>query len=778
MSENIQNVTATTKGKEHEIDLKELLFRFLGHWKWFVLSVIVCLAYGAFKVYKATPLFRATELVMIKDSRSGSDEFMLDLAGMGRSNMVNEIAILTSPDLCAKVVTALELYTSYRIMGKFGMRDRELYGTDSPIYVRLENISPDSLYSAYLEFVPLDNKFEVNVSGKTYSIHVKDMPIQLETPRGVFYIDMNKNKEMPERNIVVSINNPKALSWSYAGALSVEESSDNSTLLNVSMVGQHPQKCQDFIVKLIDIYNEETTNDKNTVARNTSTFIGERINEISQELGDVEKQVEDFRQSNQITDLGSAASLYFQRSGQNEQERMQLEMQINLITYVEKFVTNPDNNNKLIPNMALSDVSITGLISRYNEIVLNRERLARSSSEYNPTLIQLNEQIESMRQGIITTIASVKQTALISKEKLDKQNVINNSRVHTVPQLDRQYGEITRQQKVKEDLYIYLLKKREETALSQAAISPKAKIVTAPAFAAQIAPNAQTQMMYSLLAGLFIPLIVIIIRDFFRTKIESREELTKLVHVPFIGEISKNTDSSTVVVKKNVNSSIVELFRALRNSLNFIIGNSNKKVILVTSTLAGEGKTFVSINLAMSYALMDKKVALVGLDIRNPKLAQNLGLKKLPGATSYLSGVEEDYNALITGTTFHENLYLLQAGSVPPNPNELLASERLDNLINGLKNDYDIVIVDTAPVGLVSDTFLLNRIADMFVYVTRENVTPKQTSEFINSLYDENRLNNMYIVLNATELRKKKYGYAKYKYGYKYYYGYNSDKKK
>jgi capsular exopolysaccharide synthesis family protein len=193
--------------------------------------------------------------------------------------------------------------------------------------------------------------------------------------------------------------------------------------------------------------------------------------------------------------------------------------------------------------------------------------------------------------------------------------------------------------------------------------------------------------------------------------------------------------------------------------------------------LAGEGKTFVSINLAMSYALMDKKVILVGLDIRNPKLAQNLGLKKTPGITSYLSGVEENYNALVTSTTFHENLFLLQAGSIPPNPNELLASEKLDELMAELRKDFDIVIVDTAPVGLVSDTFLLNRIADIFVYVTREDVTPKQTSEFINGLYDENRLNNMYVVLNATELRKKKYGYARYKYGYKYHYGYNSDKK-
>ncbi|MCL1944030.1 MAG: polysaccharide biosynthesis tyrosine autokinase [Candidatus Azobacteroides sp.] len=781
MAENIQNLKDTTKGKEHEIDLKEVLFRFLGHWKWFVISIILCLAYGAFKIYRSIPMFKAQELVMIKDSRNGSDEFLLDLAGMGRSNMANEIATLTSPDLCAKVVTALELYTTYRIQGKFGMRERELYKSESPIYVRLENVSPDSIYAAFLEFVPADDHFEIeiNKSGKIYSVKINDMPIQLETPYGVFYIDMRKGAEMPERNILVSINNPKALSWMYAGSLSITETDENSTLLNISGGGEHPQKCIDFIVKLIDVYNDETTDDKNTVARNTSGFILERIKEISAELDDVEQQAESFRQSHQITDINSAANLYFQRSGQNEQDRLQLETQLNLISFVETFVLNPDNKNKLIPNLSLADVSITGLIGRYNEVLLNRERLVKATSESNPALIQMNEQIESMRQGIITAISNVKHTAMISKQNLERQNVINNARVQTVPALDRQYSEITRQQKVKEDLYIYLLKKREETALAQAAISPKAKIVTAPAFAMQTAPNTSTTMMYSLVAGILIPIILIILRDFFRTNLESREDLTKLLKAPFIGEISKNVnDDTTVIVKKNVNSSIVELFRALRNSLNFIIGKSEKKVIMITSTLAGEGKTFISINLAMSYALMDnKKVILLGLDIRNPKLAQNLGLKKTPGITSYLSGVEEDYSALITGTTFHENLFLLQAGSIPPNPNELLASEKLDVLMGHLRQEYDIIIVDTAPVGLVSDTFLLNRIADVFIYVTRENVTPKQTLEFINNLYEDNRLNNMYVVLNDTDLKKKKYGYAKYKYGYKYHYGYHSDKK-
>lgn len=778
MAENNLNRNTEVRGKEHEIDLKEILFRFLGHWKWFVISIVLCLAYGAFKIYRATPMFSAQELVMIKDSRNGSDEFLLDLAGMGRSNMANEIATLKSPDLCAKVVTALEFYTTYRIKGKFGMRERELYKTESPVYVRMENVSPDSIRSAFLEFVPLTDRFEINVGGKTYSVNINDMPIQLETPTGLFYIDMTKGAPMPERNILVTINNPKSLSWMYSGSLSIEESTETSTLLTIGMTGPHPQKCMDFIVKLIDIYNEETTNDKNTVARNTSAFILERIKDIASELDDVEQQAEDFRQSHQITDLGSAANMYFQRSGQNEQEQSQLEMQINLISFVENFVNNPDNNTKLIPNLSLSDVSITGLISRYNEVLLSRERLVRATSESNPALIQMNEQLESMRQGIMTSISNVKRTAMIAKQNLERQNVINNARVQTVPQLDRQYGEITRQQKVKEDLYIYLLKKREETALSQAAISPRAKIVTAPAFAYQTAPNTQTTMMYSFLAGILIPIVIIIIRDFFRTKIESREDLTKLLKVPFIGEISKNSDTNTtVVVKKNINSSIVELFRALRNSLNFIIGKSDKKVILVTSTLAGEGKTFVSINLAMSYALMNKKVILVGLDIRNPKLAQNLGLKKTPGITSYLSGVEENYKALTTTTTFHENLFLLQAGSIPPNPNELLASDKLNELMVELRRDFDIIIVDTAPVGLVSDTFLLNRIADIFVYVAREDVTPKQTIEFINGLYEDERLNNMYVVLNATELRKKKYGYAKYKYGYKYHYGYNSDKK-
>lgn len=767
-----------SKNKEHEIDIKEFLFRLLGYWKWFLFSIIICMAYGAFKIFRATPLYSTQELVMIKDARnSGNDGFMLELAGMSRTNMENEIAMLSSPDICAKVITTLELYTTYRVQGQFGMREREMYGEDCPLYVRLENVAPDSIHSAYLEFAPQKDRFEISIGGKIYSIRVADMPMQLETPKGIFYIDLKKGHEMPERTITVSINNPKSISWMYAGSLNIEESGENSTLLNISMVGSHPVKSRDFLIKLIDIYNEETNNDKNTVARNTAIFIDGRIKEIFSELGDVEKTAEDFQQSHQITDLSSAASIYFQQSTTNERELSQLETQLKLIKFVEDFILNPDNINKLIPNISLSDVSISALISNYNEKVLNRERVAKASSDANPALIQQNEEIAAMRQGIITAISNVKRTAQISKENLERQNIINNTRVTNIPQLDRQLSEITRQQKVKEDLYIYLLKIKEETSLQQAAISPKAKIVTEPvAYFAPISPNTRLIMMYSLVAGLLIPLIIIVIRDFFRTKIESLEDLTKVLEVPFIGEISKNSDGSSIVVKKNVNSSIVELFRALRNNINFIIEGSNKKVILVTSTLAGEGKTFVSINLAMSYALMNKKVILVGLDIRNPKLSQNMGLKKGLGITSYLSGSEDDFHKLIVQSTSNENLYLLQAGSVPPNPNELLVSGRLDVLMDTLRNEYDVIIVDTAPVGLVSDTFLLNRIADMFIYVTREYVTPKQTVEYINSIYNERKLNNMYVVLNATVLDKKKYGYSRYKYGYKYYYGYYSNK--
>ena len=774
-----KNLNASPKSKEHEIDIKEFLFKLLMHWRWFLLSIILCIAYGALKIYRSTPLYSTQELVMIKDSRSsGNNEFLLELSGMGRTNMENEIAMLSSPDICAKVVTALELYTTYRIQGQFGMREREMYGDDCPLYVRLENVAPDSIYSVYLEITPLKDRFEISVGGRVYSVRTSDMPIQLETTSGLFYIDFKNGFPMPERMITVSVNNPKAISWMYAGSLTINESGDNSTLLNISIVGQHPVKCKDFIMKLIDIYNDETTNDKNTVSRNTSIFIDARIKEISKELGEVEETVEDFQKTHQITDLSSAANAYFQRSNANEQELSKLETQLNLIKFVENFILNSDNSNKLIPNISLSDVGISNLIARYNEEVLSRERLVKATSDANPALIQLNENIAAMKQGIVTAISNVKRTTQISKENLEQENVINSARVRTVPQLDRQLSEIFRQQKVKEDLYIYLLKIREETSLQQAAISPKAKIITEPvASFAPIAPNAQTIMMYSLIAGLLIPLLLVVIRDFFRVKIGSLEDLTKMLEAPYIGEISKNSDSnSVVVVKKNANTSIVELFRALRNNINFIIASSNKKVILVTSTLSGEGKTFVSINLAMSFALMDKKVLLAGLDIRNPKLSQNLGLKKNLGATSYLSGSENDFHKLIHQSTFSENLDIMQAGSIPPNPNELLVSERLDMMIEALRNEYDIIIIDTAPVGLVSDTFLLNRIADMFIYVTRENVTPKPTVEYINSIYNEQKLNNMYVILNATVLDKKKYGYSRYKYGYKYYYGYYSDK--
>ncbi|MDR2474783.1 MAG: polysaccharide biosynthesis tyrosine autokinase [Bacteroidales bacterium] len=781
-SPNNLSSTVKTASKEHEIDLKDFLFKLLAHWQWFILSVAFCFSYGIYKIYEATPLYSSNELVLIKDARSGSDEFMLEMAGMARSNMENEIAVLTSPDLSCKVIKELDLCSTYYLKGKFGMANKELYKGDCPLYVHTEGRDPDSIENVRFEFAPLNDQFEVTVFGRTYLIKRADMPIILELPEAnsKYLIDMKKGFEMPENNIIVDVINPRISSWSYASQLSVEEASENSTLLGVAIFGQHPVKCRDFLLKLIEVYNEETRQDKIFVSKETSTFINARIEAISKELAEEATRAEDFRKIHGITDLVSTSNTYTQRTNISEQQITDIQAELILLGDVEKMLASSESDKSLtLPSIPLSDASTAHLIERYNDAVLTRTKLFGASKDINPAFIQASKDIESLRGIILQSIANIRKRAMLSIDNLRQQQRLTQARAMEVPVLDRKLEEITRQQSVKVDLYTYLLRKREETALAQAAISPKAKIITEPVVSYfPISPNRQKMMMYSILAGLFIPIGVIVIRDFFRTRIESREDLMKILLVPFIGEISKSVDNSTVVVRKNVNSSIIELFRALRNSINFVIGNTEKKVILVTSTLAGEGKTFVSINLAMSYALMNKKVILIGLDIRNPKIAQNLGVKRTIGITSYLSGDTDDLDSLIIGTPFHENLSLLQSGSVPPNPNELLVSQRLDDAMLALRAKYDMIVVDTAPIGLVSDTFLLNRISDMFVYVTRENVTPKETVSFINNIYEEKRLTNLYVLLNATEFNKKKYGYARYKYGYKYYYGYHSKRPK
>jgi capsular exopolysaccharide synthesis family protein len=539
------------------------------------------------------------------------------------------------------------------------------------------------------------------------------------------------------------------------------------------------------------MYNRDTNNDKNVVGVKTEQFINDRIAIISGELGSTEQELESYKRRSGLTDLKQDAQVYLQENSEYEQKRIENATQINLINYLQEYVQNPANKESVIPaNVGLQDMSLATLINSYNDQVLERDRLLRTSSPNNPVIQNLNTSIKAQHANVINSIASVRNGLLIAKQDIERQAGKYNVRIEQAPEQERILTNISRQQEIKSGLYLMLLQKREENSITMAATADNAKIIDAPlADGAPVSPKKQMILLIALVLGVVIPAGVIYVMDLLQFKIGTRHDVEKLTTMPILGEIplQAETDGNrTIVVRENENNMMAETFRSLRTNLQFMLGSEDHKVILFTSTSPGEGKTFTSVNLAVSLALLGKKVVLLGLDIRKPRLAEHFGFShKLEGITKYLSGGTNDIFSLLTDSGVTENLQVLPAGMVPPNPAELLASPRLEKAIEALKEKFDYVLLDTAPVALVTDTLIAGRVADLSVYVCRSEVTHKSDFELVNEIRKERKLPHMALVVNAVNLESKRYGYGygygkygKYgRYGKKYGYGYGETKK-
>ena len=496
------------------------------------------------------------------------------------------------------------------------------------------------------------------------------------------------------------------------------------------------------------------------IASNTKKFVDERLVLIENELQNVEENVENYKKQNQLTNISSEASLFLQSSSEYNKKLAEVETQLNLISYIESHVKNSKNIYNLIPaNLGIQDNSLLSLISNYNNVLLERLRLMRTTNDENPVLTQMEQQIKIVRSSIIASIASVKDGLKIAKmDILSKENQFN-SKIKKVPTQERQYIEIKRQQEIKQNLYLFLLQKREENALTLASAIPTAKTLDAAySSVVPVAPKMMIIFAITLLLGLFIPVGIIYVLELMNNKITNKKELLRLVKVPYLGSIGISKSQDRVVVREGKTTPIVEMFRMIRTNLQFMIGGTKSPVILVTSSVGGEGKSFTAINLASSFALLNKKVVLIGLDIRKPILGDYMHIEKNKGVSLYLSDPNYKLNDIIIPSGIHSSLKVIPAGPVPPNPAELLMSNRLEELISELKKEFDYIIIDSAPVGVVSDTFLINRVIDLSIYVSRQNYTPREMTEIINDIHNNNKLNNMGLVLNGVE-EMAGYGY-------------------
>lgn len=778
-----QEVNQTTEPIEEELDLLAIFLKYMSYWKWFLLSILLFIGAGVLYLKTQPSVYQSSVKVLLKDENSAPEEMMLlqDLGvGGGKNNVDNEIEAFKSPDLSVKAITSLELYTEYRKTGKFWMGADELY-QNAPVYIRWEDIEPES--------IPAPITFTFTPSGKGYTVlcefrgselttKVDTLPTYLRLPMGRFYVSANKHADpkftAEPYEFTATISNPMVMARKMSEQLEIKPSTKQSTVLTLSFNSETEAKGRDYLSMLVSYYNDDASSDKNMVSRNTSVFIEERIKDISVELGDVEHQVEQFREANKLTDIQAEAQLYLGQTGENEQKRLELETQLNLVRFVEDFIKRPENRSKLIPNLGVTDAGLVTVINEYNQLLLQKERLQSMSSESNPALIQLKNQITSLRSSINSSLANVRHANEIAIKELDRMYTVTHARLQSIPSVEREYKDIMRQQEVKNNLFVYLLQKREETALTQAAIAPKAKILTRPFTTdVPVAPKVPVILLAFFLVGLVVPVGCIFVRDLFHTRVENIDDLEPLKGIDVIGDIPiiKAKMETVLVVKANDDSPEVELFRTLRNNLLFMLDEPHKKVIMVTSTVPTEGKTFISINLARSLSLMDKKVLLIGGDIRNPQINNDLGIPKTSlGFTSVLAGHCTDYHDAIN--EMFPNFYIMQAGPIPPNPNELLSKKSLDELIARLRDEFDYIVIDSAPVGVVSDSFILSRVTNNTVYVMRQNVTQKDTVHFLNSIKRDARLNNIAVVLNGT-IPENRYGSYKYGYKYSYRYGYS-----
>lgn len=772
--------------KEEKTDFKAVLFKYTIHWPWFVACILLCMA-GAWLYLRYTPpVYNISASVIIKDNdkNSKASSGMADLEDLGFyssiNNFDNEVEILQSRTLIKKVVEELDLYISYAAKSSF--HDIELYKS-SPVKVWITPEEAQKLPApAYINLtLQPGNKLNVKITigEQEYSKQFDKLPALLTTPSGTFsFTPADSTIVKSEQKIMATVSSPRSVAGSYRGALSIEPTSKSTTIAQISVKSTHTQRGMDFINKLVEIYNRDANDDKNEVATKTAEFIDERINIINGELGTTEQELETFKRDAGLTDLKSDAQLALSENSEYEKKRAENSTQLRLVQFLASYANNPDHAYEVLPvNVGLTDTGLTELINRYNEMLLERKRLLRSSQENNPVVVNLDASIRAMRSNVLTTINSVQRGLAITQADLERQAGKYAGRITNAPGQERQLVSISRQQEIKAGLYLMLLQKREENAITLASTANNARIVDeALADAIPVSPKGKMIYLVALILGVALPVAVIYIIELFKYKIEGRADVEKITSLPIVGDVpfSENKSSEgAIVVHENQNDLMAETFRNVRTNVLYMM-KSNEKVILVTSTTTGEGKTFIASNLAVSLALLGKKIVIVGLDIRKPGLNKAFQLsRKEQGISQFLANPEHtDLMSLVQVSNINPNLSILPRGPIPPNPTELVARESLPQAIDILKKHFDYIILDTAPIGMVTDTQLISRVANASIYVCRADYTHKADYTLINELGEQKKLPNLCTIINGLDMKKKKYGYY-YGYGkYGKYYGY------
>lgn len=767
------------------INLVALLAYFASKWKWFLLSVLVCGGIAWYHYARSPLVYFRSATVIIKDPSNKTSTTGLDRFDniINKVNVANEILQFRSKKLMREVLQRLHADISYQL--EDGLRSNELYN-QSPVLLSF----PDALPEQHFAFtVTLKDKKSLVLSDFT-GIDVKsDFTVEM-------YDTVTLSRGM---RVVATPTNYYSDSWTgtpirvaklpmesmvnyYKSALGIQQEEEESSILTLALKDGSAARAEDILNTLINVYNEEAIKDKNQVAVNTADFINDRLIIIENELGGVESELETFKQRNQIVDIASSAGMYMSESQKYNTDALELETQLRLANFIKDYLTDPAKETDLIPsNTGIGDMNIESQINLYNTAKLKRDHLIDDSSVNNPVVLELNNSLRAMKQNIIRAVDNMIVSLNVQRSDAQSREMRAQNRITSIPTKERKMLSIERQQKVKEALYLFLLNKREENALSQAMADNNARVIDgAEGSNSPISPNRNRILLLGLLVGLAIPSLACLGILFLDTRVHSRKDVEGIVSVPYLGEIPQDKEagklneqeSPFLLAKEQRDSTVSEAFRILRTNMAFMARKDlPQQVIIFTSLNEGAGKTFISKNLGMSLVLAKKKVILIDMDIRRGTLSRQFHLKKI-GLTNYLADATLSAEDIIQ---HQDGFDIIAAGAIAPNPAELLMDERLDKLVTELRRRYDYIVVDSVPVGIIADATISNRIADLTIFVARAGRLDRRQLPEIEQLYKENKLHNMALVLNGADLHRR-YGYYGY-YGYSYKYGYGKKKK-
>ena len=784
------NLDEQTKSPAGDIfDTTGLILDYLSHWKWFIVSAVAFLIGAYFYIATIVPLYQVNASIYLNNDNTRANSAIAMSPEMAMSSMKSyidetELEILKSRNNVIDIVDSLKL--SYGYWRKGNLRDIPLYETNAFV-ATLDSVSLKNLKSLITVTVNKQKDDTYDVKALTYFNGVEEkkdfdnvkFPFDIQLSTGTVHLDKSPNITNFEGTQVCYILNPRNVAGRLSGNLSIQYAMNAPTIVRIGFTTPSPQEGVDIINTLIALYNNQIIEEENRAAIQTEAFILDRLVNINDELHDVEQRLLEYRQSHNIANLDQQLSANLNTKMNTETQLAEVDAQLRMMGSIESTIAKAEDYT-MLPS-ATTDQGLNSAIDAYNRKVSQLNRMMETSTADNPLVRSMQEEIQRDKGRLMSSVSQVKNGIQSRRSTISAIGGRSQGQLSSLPPIDKGLQEIFREQQVKVNIYTFLLQKREEIALQKTMATPTARLIDDPTASGPVSPKKTVIYFTALLLGLALPAVIILLKRLIFPVFKDQEELQRLTNVPILGEIAADTEKGTnpIVIGTNISTPIAELFRLLRNNIGFTRNGATKRVILVTSSISGEGKTFIATNLAMTYALTGKRVVVVGMDIRRPALAHRFHLSNQQGVTTFLSGQISDVKSLIHQSKESPNLYIMPAGPIPPNPNELLLSDNMRRLMEQLRHDFDYVIIDSAPIGVISDSFLIMPHTDIQLFVTRAGYSTKSCLKVLHQAVKDNRFADPYIVLNGVDITSNSYSYRKYGHYYHsgahtYGYGYAS----